>query len=167
MKKYTLVLVLSSLAGLVVGAEGQPYAAVSKSEAARGWIAMFDGRSADGWYSPNGSKWAVYEGMLYPLAGKDTPTLSPATAFDDFDVEIEYRARDGATVNIGGYRISLPAGGIEWRQCNVWRRGRHYDVTMSDWNSILAWSINAGDKGPVMINITGHVVIRSFKLRTK
>src|SRR4051794_37173851 len=72
---------------------------LSAREAGEGWLLLFDGASTYGWQAPNGSKWTVARGMLAPQAGKPG-LLVTTTAFGDYDLSLEYRARPGSRAQV-------------------------------------------------------------------
>jgi hypothetical protein len=86
-----LVLALA-LAGLSRAADAPRHNRLTPQEIAEGWILLFDGETTFGWQSPNGSKWTIVDGMLAPQADKHG-VLVTTTAFRDYDLTIQYRAR--------------------------------------------------------------------------
>jgi hypothetical protein len=69
--------------------------APNKEEAAKGWIALFDGDSSTGWVVPNGSKWTITDGYLAPQAEGPPGLLVTSSAFRDYELIVEYRIRNG------------------------------------------------------------------------
>jgi hypothetical protein len=95
MRRLLAAALLLPLAGLAWGA-GADNNTLTPTEAAEGWLLLFDGESTYGWRSPNGSKWNVASGMLAPQAGKPGLLVTTA-AFTDFELKLEYRTTANGT----------------------------------------------------------------------
>jgi hypothetical protein len=80
-------------------AEPGQRATLTPKEIADGWILLFDGQTTFGWTSPNGSGWTALNGMLAPQAGKPG-LLVTTTVWSDYELALEYRARDRKTFRI-------------------------------------------------------------------
>ena len=96
-------------------AEPGKRATLTQKEIAEGWILIFDGQTTFGWTSPNGSKWTIADGMLAPQAGKPG-LLVTTTVWSDYDLSLEYRARDRKTFRV---LLSTTAEGKEGRTGEV------------------------------------------------
>jgi hypothetical protein len=115
-----LVLVLS-LTGLTRAADEPRHNKLTPQEAADGWILLFDGETTFGWTSPNGSQWTIVNGMLAPQSDKHG-LLVTTTAFADFDLMIQYRARNDSKMAVfvgcdasgkGADKILSQKGGVK------------------------------------------------------
>ncbi|HEY7158501.1 MAG TPA: DUF1080 domain-containing protein [Gemmataceae bacterium] len=73
--------------------EAKPNTLTAK-EIADGWILLFDGETTFGWKATNDSRWTITEGMLTPQA-KTTGALVTTTAFNDYELSMEFQAKEG------------------------------------------------------------------------
>src|SRR5437763_3230481 len=81
---------------------------LSPRQVAEGWILLFDGESTFGWRSPNGSKWHVYDGTLYPERDQLPGALVTTTAFADYELRFHYLSRPDTQAEI---RVGCDADG--------------------------------------------------------
>src|SRR5260370_36502520 len=88
-----------TVAGLTRAADAPHHNKLTPQEIAGGWILLFDGETTFGWQSPNGSKWTLVNGMLAPQSDKHG-VLVTTTAFADFDLLVQYRARNNSKVAV-------------------------------------------------------------------
>jgi hypothetical protein len=65
---------------------------LTPKEIADGWLLLFDGESTFGWQATNNSQWTITGGMLAPQA-KTTGALVTTTAFNDYELSLEYQAQ--------------------------------------------------------------------------
>jgi hypothetical protein len=93
-----LVLVLP-LTAWALAADGPKPNTLTPRESADGWLLLFDGDTTFGWRSPNDSRWTIAEGMLAPQADKPG-LLVTTTAFQDYDLSLEYRVKPGSRVQL-------------------------------------------------------------------
>jgi hypothetical protein len=129
------LLVLSlALTAWAAGDETKPkHNTLTPDEAAEGWILLFDGESTFGWRSPNGSKWHVFEGNLYPESGNLQGLLLTTTAFADYDLVFQYVSRPDSQAELrvscdgkgnalsGGFRLQHQ--GRAWSEATASVRG--------------------------------------------
>ena len=96
MRRLLAVVFLLPLAALAWGAGADKHNTLTATEAADGWLLLFDGESTYGWRPPNDSKWTVASGMLAPQAGKPGLLVTTA-AFTDFELKFEYQTKVNST----------------------------------------------------------------------
>jgi hypothetical protein len=104
---------LGVVTGLVV-ATVPPVTAVNRANAAPqvessdGWLALFDGKSLDGWVARDDpdTNWRVEDGVL--IAGPDTSRgyLVTIREFDDFQIKVDFWLNSGAN---SGVFLRVPA----------------------------------------------------------
>jgi hypothetical protein len=70
-----------------------------KLERIDGWVPLFDGGTADAWRWPDGSKWHVYKGLLYPEGNKPALLVS-RSAYPDYELSVVYYKRPGNKVRL-------------------------------------------------------------------
>jgi hypothetical protein len=87
---FTALLALSLAVPCRADDEAKPNTLTPK-EIADGWILLFDGETTFGWKATNDSQWTIAEGMLAPQA-KTTGALVTTTAFNDYELSMEYQA---------------------------------------------------------------------------
>lgn len=93
------LLVLSMALPCMAAEDAKPNPLTPK-EIADGWILLFDGETTFGWKATNHSQWTIADGMLAPRA-KTTGALVTTTAFNDYELSLEYQAKqDGAPPRI-------------------------------------------------------------------
>lgn len=105
MIRRTIALLLLPLLAAFLPAD-EPKAAparLTKEQLSQGWIDLFDGESFFGWDVRADTKWSVQKGYL-TAPGKDPATLLTTTAFDHYELLVEYQTRqEGSEVQIGAY----------------------------------------------------------------
>jgi Domain of Unknown Function (DUF1080) len=99
------VFVASLLAQTAAGAD-----IISAEEKKEGFVALFDGRSLNGWMTiplgENGGAWTVRDGVLTHTAGDSW--IATAKTYTDFVLRLEYRT--GADSDSGIFMRSTPSG---------------------------------------------------------
>jgi hypothetical protein len=112
---------------------------------ATGWIALFDGRSLDGWIQRGGAaKYRVEEGQIIGSAVTNTPNsfLCTKREFANFILELEFKVDDGLNsgVQIRSHCFDQPKE-IEWRGKKVKvPAGRVHGVQVEIDPSTRAWT---------------------------
>lgn len=92
------------------GRPGDVEPTVTPSEAAAGWVSLFDGRSTDGWrgYKRPGfpeKGWVVEDGALKVIAGGGGGDIITAEQYGDFELQLEWKATPKANSGIM-YRVA-------------------------------------------------------------
>jgi 3-keto-disaccharide hydrolase len=82
-----------------------------------GWVALFDGKSLDGWDQVGESNWRVEDGAIVvdKMAGKDAGYLVSKNSYKNFIVRVEFFPSDNA--NSGIYFRCLDPKKITDRTC--------------------------------------------------
>lgn len=73
---------------------------LSQSEAADGWILLFDGESLFGWTARGDARWDVKDGAICHRAGTGRGFLATTTEFGDCELKVEYWAEEGANSGV-------------------------------------------------------------------
>ncbi len=183
MTRLLSLLLVLVLTGLVVAKDAPKAAALTPTEAAEGWLSLFDGESTFGWRSAKGSKWHVVEGMLYPDAGNSGPLVT-TTRFQDYELAFEFQKRPGskAEVRVGCDRdgkcvadrkVDLRTFRGGWFEGRLtFTEGRPQNVNFTQRGGGLRPPSPAFPKGAPASSAPGHValtgsgvIFRSIKLR--
>jgi hypothetical protein len=98
--KPPLLAVLLLLPTALQAADRPEHNTLTEKEIRDGWILLFDGKTIFGWTSPNGSKWSVVDGQLYPQKGKPG-VLVTTTAFRDYELSVDYQKSAEGYLNPG------------------------------------------------------------------
>lgn len=98
MHRFLTVLLMLSLALSCRAADDAKPKTLTPKEIADGWILLFDGETTFGWKATNKSQWTIADGMLAPRA-KTTGALVTTTAFNDYELSMEYQAKDDGSPN--------------------------------------------------------------------
>lgn len=64
---------------------------ITPSQVSEGWISLFDGESLYGWRAESNANWRVEDGEIRVDQG-ELGLLRTTTQFDDFELELEFRA---------------------------------------------------------------------------
>jgi hypothetical protein len=83
---------------------------LSRSEAAEGWIQLFDGETTFGWTPRGDGKWTVQDGAVVFQPGTGGGYFSTTTEFADFDLHAEFWI--DAVANSGVFLRCPPTGEI-------------------------------------------------------
>lgn len=89
---------------------------VGAFDRAAGWRSLFDGESLAGWHTPGtegvrADGWRVEDGCLHLPAGAGGGDLVTTSAFDDFELEFEWRVAPGGNSGVK-YRVEAGAGSM-------------------------------------------------------
>jgi len=124
-----------------------------------GWIALFDGKSLDGWSAHGGAaRFTVEDGAIVgeSVAGTVNSFLCTQREFGDFELELEFRVDpalnsglqirsqvfpDARALEIGGKTLELPADCVHGYQVEIdmdpardrWWSGGLYDESRRGW----------------------------------
>jgi hypothetical protein len=182
MKRFVALLFVLPLPALAAPADKPRPNTLTPKEAAEGWISLFDGETTYGWHAPNGAKWSVVDGMLYPQAGKPGPLVT-TTPFLDYELRFEFQRRPDskAAVLLGcdregraapGGTVPLNSFGRGWFEGRVqFQGGLVRNVRFNQKGGFgLAFPtpVKAGPPEPVVGHIAlsgGGVIFRDIKLR--
>jgi hypothetical protein len=99
-----LALALTTPAGAAPAAPA--HNTLTKAEKAEGWTLLFDGKTTSGWRGLSQKAmpekgWAVEEGELRRVAGKDQPgDIITVDQYDAFDLRFEYKVAPGTNSGI-------------------------------------------------------------------
>ncbi len=133
MKRNMVILASLLLTTCAVADEPKP-GPLSEQEAAEGWIALFDGKTAFGWTSPNESKWTIVGGMLAPQ--KEKPGfLVTTTPFRSYDLHVDFQQSATGSMTILPYcdREGKPQRPLPQERAVAMGAGRwRYDLSVRD-----------------------------------
>src|SRR6266545_1842982 len=105
MRKFGLVVAFMALAGFACG-QGSPNT-LTKQEANRGWILLFDGKSLNGWEPHGEGDWKAAEGAI--VCGGTMPSwLGTIGAYSDYVLKLEFKGPE--KVNSGVFLRSSKEG---------------------------------------------------------
>jgi 3-keto-disaccharide hydrolase len=93
MKRWSI----SAAASLLIGFAAIAYAHQASSQGA-GWVALFDGKSLDGWEQLGDANWRVADGAL--VADKGNGFLVSKAAYGDFQIRAEFWVEDDSNSGI-------------------------------------------------------------------
>jgi hypothetical protein len=152
-----------------------------KLERIDGWAPLFDGGSLDAWRSPDGSKWHVVNGMLYPEGNKPALLVS-RVAYPDYELSVVYYKRpdskvrwllncdaDGrdAVAEVSGRRLGRNWGEVRLevsggRLRNAYYRADGVLLAVQDFNEVR----KLDDPRPRHVALSGSgLLIRSIHIR--
>ena len=109
--KFALALFSVLIIGSAALAEDAAPNTLTEEEKSAGWKLLFDGKTADGWYSWQTKKplqldgWQVEDGALTCKGGGDIYT---AEAFENYELELEWKTTGNSGILI---RVNPEAGG--------------------------------------------------------
>jgi hypothetical protein len=123
---------------------------IEPQEILDGWLALFDGETLFGWHAMNEANWEVVDGQIQVSEGT-VGLLRTSAQFDDFDLQLEFKADqstnsgifiktsplptdpavDCIELNIAGRAISqFPTGSL------VGRVAANQEFDVSDWTKV-------------------------------
>ncbi|MBM3335539.1 DUF1080 domain-containing protein [Candidatus Sumerlaeota bacterium] len=91
----TVVVAFAATGSRAFGAEAEQKYSLSPSQAAEGWLMLFDRESTYGWAARGDYKWKVENGILTCGAGKSLG-LRTTSEFSNFTLRVEYRLPAGS-----------------------------------------------------------------------
>lgn len=105
MSKFYILLIVAISTFLPLHLESGEPNAVTPSEAAAGWVNLFDGESPRGWrgYKKDGfptQGWSVEDGWLRVIKAGGGGDIVTIDRFDDFILELEWKSAEGANSGI-------------------------------------------------------------------
>ena len=105
MSKFHILLIVAISTFLPLHLESGEPNAVTPSEAAAGWVNLFDGESPRGWrgYKKDGfptQGWSVEDGWLRVIKAGGGGDIVTIDQFDDFILELEWKSAEGANSGI-------------------------------------------------------------------
>jgi hypothetical protein len=135
--KLLTVICLAAGTTLIAGQQGgSTLNQVTKAEAARGWVSLFDGKTLNGWTVIGDLKWSVVDGALSatPVLQKIPPTgnakqtwpqgfLRTVKTFSDFEMTAEFYNEEDSNSGLM-IRCGTPA--------NPGSLGGCYEINISD-----------------------------------
>lgn len=123
---------------------------LTAQEQAEGWVALFDGRTLDGWTNRGGHEWRVEEGAITSVGGSGPGHLATTRSFDDFrlraDFWVDAKANSGIYMRVPVSEPATTTNSFEVQVYDagpVWQTGALIEVqpvdekpqTVGRWNS--------------------------------
>lgn len=123
---------------------------LSAAEQAEGWVALFDGRTLDGWTNRGAHAWRVEDGAITSVGGSGPGHLATTQNFDDFRLRAEFwvdeKANSGIYMRVPESEPATTTNSFEVQVYDagpVWQTGALIEVqpvaerpqTVGRWNS--------------------------------
>lgn len=177
MKRLTCLLAATlGLAAVSSPAPARAANTLSREEASRGWILLFDGATSFGWQPRGEARWVVSGNTVSPIPGSGKGFLCTNTEFANFRLKADFWV-DG-TANSGVFLRCPPTGEITSKnayEVNIydrhdqWPTGSINDVarttsrpaTVGRWNS---YEITA-DGAHLVVRLNGQTVLNTTNSR--
>ena len=106
MRRFVISAALTALVASLAIAQG-PVNALTRKEAADGWMLLFDGKSLNGWETHVGGDWKVEDGALV-CPGTTAGWLGTSELFSNYVLKLEFRGAE--KVNSGVFLRSQKEG---------------------------------------------------------
>lgn len=113
MKKKFLILFLCFWGSISLLSAQLPK--LSAKEIKQGWILLFDGKTTNGWTTPNGKTvpagWEVKNGTISTVKGGKGGEIITVGEYSDFDLSVEYNIEPGCNSGVKYFYTKYENGG--------------------------------------------------------